>query len=505
MNLTDEQEEIINHEGNTVISAVAGSGKTSTLREYCKRRRNRKILYLVYNKAMREEATRKFMEAGLSNVDIQTTHSLAYRNYNVRSKFKLHDKGNYRTMDMVERPEIAGKGRGETTLALAHHSLAFLNYFCNSDVAKMEELDYEAVVKDPQAKTFVKTHLGTIRSAAYGLLKDMYQKKAPMTHDGYLKLYQLSKPELSYDHILVDEAQDCSSVTLDIVMNQEWAMKGIVGDGSQQLYAFRHAVNTLDKVDYQKFTLSNSFRFDQQIADLAMKSLRLKNILGLPGWDVQVNGLGGKIQSGGQRAVLSRGNLALITRAIEDMLANNYRHPYFEGGFQNYTLLAEGGSLFDILNLYLGRPNSIRDELIKSFSHFEELLQYQKETDDRELQLMTEVVSKYGAELFGYIRMLRENQVPNKVDADVIFSTVHRAKGQEYPTVSLCDDFITADRISVLMKKASAPPAKGEKPYVLDLSQLNEEINILYVGITRAQSTISMPFSIDEVRPDWRK
>lgn len=407
-------------------------------------------------------------------------------------------------MDMAGRPELVGKGRGEATLALAHHSLAFLNYFCNSDSAKMEDLDYESIIKDPQAKTFVKSHLGTIRSAAYGLLKDMYQKKAPMTHDGYLKLYQLSKPELSFDHILVDEAQDCSSVTLDIVMRQEWAMKGIVGDGSQQLYAFRHAVNTLDKVDYKKFSLSNSFRFDQHIADLSMKALRLKNLLGLPGWDVQVNGLGKQLPEGGQRAVLSRGNLALITRAIEDMLANTCRRPYFEGGFQSYTLLSEGGSLFDILNLYLGNSHKIRDELIKSFRCYDDLLQYQQETDDREIQLMTEVVSKYGAALFDYIRMLRENSVAIKSDADVVMSTTHRAKGQEYPVVSLCDDFINADRIAMLLKKASTPPAKGEKPYVLDLTQLNEEINILYVAITRAQSTISMPFSIDAVRPDWR-
>lgn len=413
-------------------------------------------------------------------------------------------------MDMVGRPELAGKGRGEATLALAHHSLAFLNFFCNSAASKMEALDYEAIIKDPQAKTFVKSHLETIRSAAYGLLKDMYQKKSPMIHDAYLKLYQLSFHQeknpsiLSYDQILVDEAQDCSSVTLDIVMSQEWAYKTVVGDSSQQLYSFRYAVNTLDKVDYKRFSLSNSFRFDQHIADLAMKALRLKNLLGLPGWDVQVNGLGKQIPEGGQRAVLSRGNLALITRAIEDMLSNTCRRPYFEGGFQNYTLLSEGGSLFDILNLYLGNVHKIRDELIKSFRCYDDLLQYQQETDDREMQLMTEVVSKYGASLFDYIRMLRENSVVIKSDADVVMSTTHRAKGQEYPTVSLCDDFINADRIAMLLKKASTPPAKGEKPYVLDLVQLSEEINILYVAISRAQSTISMPFSIDAVRPDWR-
>jgi hypothetical protein len=36
--------------------------------------------------------------------------------------------------------------------------------------------------------------------------KDIY-----MSHDGYLKIYQLSKPKLpDYDCILIDEAQDMS-------------------------------------------------------------------------------------------------------------------------------------------------------------------------------------------------------------------------------------------------------------------------------------------------------
>ena len=40
-------------------------------------------------------------------------------------------------------------------------------------------------------------------------MKDLRDERVKMTHDGYLKLFQLSKPMLgSYDIILVDEAQD---------------------------------------------------------------------------------------------------------------------------------------------------------------------------------------------------------------------------------------------------------------------------------------------------------
>ena len=40
-------------------------------------------------------------------------------------------------------------------------------------------------------------------------MKDLSNHKVQMTHDGYLKLYQLQSPKLDqYDVILIDEAQD---------------------------------------------------------------------------------------------------------------------------------------------------------------------------------------------------------------------------------------------------------------------------------------------------------
>lgn len=36
----------------------------------------------------------------------------------------------------------------------------------------------------------------------------------PMMHDGYLKIFQISRPQLKFDFILFDEAQDCNPATL---------------------------------------------------------------------------------------------------------------------------------------------------------------------------------------------------------------------------------------------------------------------------------------------------
>src|SRR6476620_4926601 len=98
MQLTSEQYDIINSTGNIKINAVAGSGKTTTIIEYAASRPSTsKILYLAFNKSVKQEAARKFKERGLRNVKVETAHSLAYQNivpqhqYKVKADYKTHE------------------------------------------------------------------------------------------------------------------------------------------------------------------------------------------------------------------------------------------------------------------------------------------------------------------------------------------------------------------------------------------------------------------------------
>ncbi|CAB4067861.1 FBXO18 [Lepeophtheirus salmonis] len=95
----------------------------------------------------------------------------------------------------------------------------------------------------------------------------------PITHDGYLKLWQLRQPNLqtivSHDVLLIDEAQDINPTMLDIINHQSTA-KVIVGDPNQQIYSFRGAVNLLKEFkSSKKFSLTQSFRFGPEIAFVA--------------------------------------------------------------------------------------------------------------------------------------------------------------------------------------------------------------------------------------------
>jgi len=80
MQLTPEQQDIIQSTSNIKINAVAGSGKTTTIIEYARSQpASARILYLAFNKSVKLEATKKFVEKGLHNVKVETAHSLAFR------------------------------------------------------------------------------------------------------------------------------------------------------------------------------------------------------------------------------------------------------------------------------------------------------------------------------------------------------------------------------------------------------------------------------------------
>jgi superfamily I DNA/RNA helicase len=73
---------------------------------------------------------------------------------------------------------------------------------------------------------------------------------------------------------------------------------------------------------------------------------------------------------------------------------------------------------------------------------------------------------------------------PNRPSAMVHVLTSHKAKGMEWPHVKICDEFRTVffNRKGYLKKEIQ-----------------EEELNLLYVSVTRAQLTVSIPDAISEI------
>ena len=488
MQLTPEQQAILKTEGNLVINAVAGSGKTTTLIAYAKSRpANAKILYLAFNKTVKTEAIEKFAAAGCQHVKVETAHSLAFDHIVKRSNYKV--VAGYNSYEWCQLLGIV-TGDRHADFIIASHVNKFISFFCNSKAGKVQELDYTNTITDAKARVFVKNFYSIIEGFTRAALAKMDKAEIAVTHDFYLKKFQLSQPVLNYDYILFDEGQDASAAMLEVFL-QQTAVKIIVGDAHQQIYGWRYAINSLQQVDFPVYHLSNSFRFNDEIALIANKILGWKKLLQeTPA--VKIIGAGLHAPGNITKATLGRTNLGLLLNAITQWQHGQIKKIYFEGNINSYTFADEGASLYDILNLHNGKTDKIKDRLIAEMKDMKELQDYIDKTEDKSLGMIVDVVKEFGNRLPELIKELKNNHAASKEEADMIFSTVHRCKGMEYDEVTLLTDFITEEKLQKYIAQQGA-----EKINEVEKNRLGEEVNILYVAVTRAKKLLKIPPEIN--------
>lgn len=486
MNLTEEQKQVIDSTGNIKINAVAGSGKTTTLVEYVKARQqpDKKFLYLAFNASVKKHVSAKFNSLGIQNVRVETAHSLAYKHIVRKRSYQIAQ--NYRLNDLVSILDIRHRD-SMLTFLVAGHIKKFAAYYCNTSAEKVQDLEYLSTIADPMARAFAEQYYEQIEYGTRIFLTKMLRGEIPVTHDFYLKMFQLSNPALKYDYILFDEGQDASPCMLDVFLRQN-GNKIIVGDTNQQIYSWRYAVNSLETVKgFTELSLTQSFRLDSELAELSQNILGWKNLLDSSSFNLRIRGISGRtgIKT---RATIARTNLRLLTKAIE--LSTGYSgigKIYFEGNIASYTYAGEGASLYDVLNLQQGNYHLIKDDLIREMKGIPELKEYADRSEENELNMLIDIVEEYGTELPSHIRRLKEKHVQDcdREDADMVFSTVHRCKGMEYDEVTIEKDFVSED---VIIRQS-----KSGKPDKIALDALNEEINLLYVAVTRARCKLKIP------------
>ncbi len=465
--LTEEQQAIIATDHNIKINAVAGSGKTSTLLEYAKTRpKHSRILYLVFNKSAKEDAALKFSKHKITNVNIQTAHSIAYGAIMMLPTYELNNKG-YNTHETMVNLNITGEDR----YIVANHVRKLISIYCNSECQHMHEIDYmQHLPADSEGEKVKKVlkNLDLIMVRAQELWDMMDEAKIPVTHEFYLKKYQLSNPILEYDYILFDEGQDASPVMLNVFLKQD-SIKVIVGDQHQQIYAWRGAVNSLETVDFPRYTLSKSFRFGPTIARLA------QDILDIRGEYPHIEGAA--IHTSdiiNSEAIISRSNICLFKEMISHIrLLEEGEYIFFEGNINSLLYTEEGTSIYDVLNLYQEKRAWIKSKFIGSFKSFVKLKKYVEEAEDIELRTMVILVEEYGPRIINIVKSIKENCTPDREEATLTFTTTHKSKGLEYDRVTLTEDF-----------KTEAEEGRQLNP---------EEINILYVAATRAKKEIHIP------------
>jgi hypothetical protein len=82
---------------------------------------------------------KKVFGEGINNVQVETAHSLAYKNVVFQSKYTVR-KQDYKSYEIAEMLGIQGSGEKHAEYIIANHINKFIAFFCNSDKQKVQDL-----------------------------------------------------------------------------------------------------------------------------------------------------------------------------------------------------------------------------------------------------------------------------------------------------------------------------------------------------------------------------
>ena len=176
----------------------------------------------------------------------------------------------------------------------------------------------------------------------------------------------------------------------------------------------------------------------------------------------------GSLKVGGQVAFIGRTNMGVFNTLNFLMFDNSNeskrRRVGLVGGVEGYNF----EDYLDIYRLMKGRKNEMKK--FKTFHSFDQFKTFATNVDDVELLSKIKIVEKYGDRVLELISRIRSSVVKDIKTADTVLSTVHKAKGLEFDTVVLMDDF------SDFREQGLQPKDVPE-----------DEANLIYVAITRAK------------------
>lgn len=494
---TEEQAAVVDafHSGarDIVVEAGAGAGKTSTIVYAANAKPELKGALLVFNKMMAEETKPRLQGTSCA---VSTLHSLAWRSQVAEpftrgggarlkgmmpSRFAAHSAG-------IMGPIVVSGEMGETRQKAVGEILKdWVSRFCASDDDALGAKHfpggtlYEFLPKDLAAKADENPKWFSVvcREYARDLLPNAQRLWAlmsdpntqfPSTHDVYLKLFVMSRPNLPLDYVMLDEVQDSNAVTLQLI--RQLAERGTqalyVGDSHQQLYAWRGAVDAIQRIDAgARLRLTQSFRFGPAVAEVA------NAILGdLMKTDFRIVGAGPEssiLESmDNPTAVICRTNDTALKMALSDR----------SKGRRAGLCMDPKELVREVDNLERFKQRGVSDaKRFARFGSYDELLEAIEHGDAPDLKILLSVIDDYAFD--GARQILSELAVGKKPDeiarsgASTIYLTGHGSKGLQFERVRLGDDFKGGEKLDALPNK-------------------KEELNILYVAATRAQKALCL-------------
>ena len=508
--LTAEQRKIVHMDLRSMlgkqdtirIMAYAGTGKTTTLVEMCRRNPAIRFLLVVFNKSVSLHSQRVFPP----KVTVKAANALSYKFITETAGYDRFQHYSLKYTDLINMnyiPERKGVFKGFSMYHRAAMIMETLTMFYNSeerDVGMEHTPDQWVTKNKKEAEHLDFTQKKFLMEDAAKVWEIIHKKKnfrVKFDHASSMKEFQLSMPDLQqwagpHDVLLLDEAQDMNPCMLAVCLKQK-CPKIVVGDQHQQIYSFRGAVNALDLVLKSKLTtvlathfLTQSFRFGPEIAFLA--NTCLTGLMRSGGPDLvgsnrldTVTGCIPKGEGRGKMVVLGRTNLRLFTEMVklvcepEPHVRPKIAFPTDPSGFGTDPMGWE--MLLNLAHFKAGNLHLIPADKRKNRIYSKPWDEYVGQVDagnDLEMMSKINIVEKFGNNLPGYVEILQYQSQYGMDDSrvEMVFSTVHKFKGLEMDTVRLLDDF----------QFIGLPYSKP----VLERIQV-DELNLLYVALTRAK------------------
>lgn len=449
---------------HVVVQAYAGTGKTKTLVEFAKQHTQRSILYIAYNKELCEDAKHKFESQ--PNVHVSTIHALAFKD-----KYTI---GNLNIDHIIDLYHVDAN----TASKMIHE----FELYCHKTT------DHTTNSNRIWNEMFVNHVLA-------------------VTHDAYLKQFQLSNPVLNYDIILLDEVQDCNDCILDIICSQK-CMKVSVGDIFQRLYGFRNvddphmfikrSVRKNDEELIQR-KLSISFRMGFDV--MYHVNVFLNNKFNIAGFTnthtsntrIFPNSVASekfKETTNEQITYLCRFNVNIIKLCFQ--FVNQGKYVYVYGKTFDFD------NEIDIVHDFI-RVTNQEYELVQhtqcKCTTIQDLLDMYTTKSMSDWKQRVQLYMMFGAELIQHWETLKTWVVNDMNHANVILSTVHQAKGCEFDNVCLYDDLALNVEDSLYIMYVAMTRAK--KKLILNTLMTNyfsRQKGHLYLDDTRRNSCWSKCF-----------
>ncbi|UNZ18055.1 UvrD-helicase domain-containing protein [Streptomyces sp. 891-h] len=451
------------------LQAGAGTGKTSTLCLLAAST-SRRGRYLAFNKDIAHDAARRFPPT----VQCRTAHATAFAALGHRYANRLNSPRQpaWKTGQAlgILHPMRIGD-RELSQRALSHNVLRTVTRFCYSadsaparhHVPRLRGLDlpdhhrqFADLVLPFAAKAWA-----DLQCPDHGVVR--------FEHDHYLKMWALTRPKIEADFLFLDEAQDTNPVLEQVFTAQrDHAQLVMVGDSAQAIYGWRGAQDVMTDFDAEHLTLTRSFRFGPQIAEEANRWLALADApIRLTGTTSIPAEVGNVDQPD---AVLCRTNIGAMTEVMR-LLSNGLRVALARGGQQLAALALAAHDLKEGRRTH--HPELV---LFPSWGDLQDYAAY--DPAGRDLQPFVDLVDTHGPDAI----LAAVAELTDETCADVTVSTAHKAKGREWSTVKIGNDFPQP------MENGATTSATARAPTRVS----DADARLAYVAVTRARHQLDL-------------